>query len=127
MGRQLLEFNGESDPFHLLLGLPSNLVLSCFVKSFNTTPYRFLRREFASTITRVHRHKPVPWGRAYFFLKRWKASLTFVKQDIEEQEISEENGFLYLTSQGLWLKHWLPERIESHSTKKLFFCCKLTQ
>lgn len=87
-GGKLIEVNGEADHVHLLVSLPPNLDLSRFVNNLKTTTSRLLRKEFAAHVNRVYR-KPVLWSRSYCILSCGGASLSVIKQYIEQQAAPE--------------------------------------
>jgi REP element-mobilizing transposase RayT len=51
----LVEFNGESDHFHILMSLPPNLNLSRFVNNLKTTSSRLSAIDFSDHLKRVYR------------------------------------------------------------------------
>ncbi|MDP3535956.1 MAG: IS200/IS605 family transposase [Halomonas sp.] len=64
---ELLEFDGEADHVHLLLGLNPTIQPSKLVYSLKTVTSRLLRAEFAEYLTQFY-WKPVLWSRAYCML-----------------------------------------------------------
>lgn len=83
-GGALMEFNGESDHIHILLTLPPNLDLSRFVNNLKTTTSRLLRRDFADQLICFYQ-KPVLWSRSYCIISCGGASLSVIKQYIQQQ------------------------------------------
>jgi putative transposase len=78
-----MEFNGEADHVHALLSLPTNLDLSRFVNK--TTSSRLVRREYTRQLSRVYR-KPVFWSRSYCIISCGGATLSVLKQYVEQQD-----------------------------------------
>jgi putative transposase len=81
---ELVEFNGESDHVHLLLGLNPKVQLSTFVNNLKTVSSRLIRKEFDRELAKVYR-KPVFWSRTYCILSCGGAPLSVIKQYIEQQ------------------------------------------
>lgn len=82
---ELLEFNGEADHVHLLLGLHPNIMPSKFINNLKTVTSRLMRKEFASHLAEFY-WKPVLWTRAYCLLTTGGATIETIKQYIEKQE-----------------------------------------
>lgn len=87
-GGELIEFNGEPDHVHVLMGLPPNLDLSRFVNNVKTTSSRLIRRDFGEQLRRIY-HKPVFWSRSYCIISCGGAPLSVIKQYVEQQEAPE--------------------------------------
>lgn len=83
-GGKLMEVNGEPDHVHLLVSLPPNLDLSRFVNTLKTTTSRLIRKEFAAEVDRWYR-QPVLWSRSYCLVSCGGASLSVIRQYIEQQ------------------------------------------
>jgi putative transposase len=84
---ELLEFNGEADHVHLLLGLHPNIMPSKFINNLKTVTSRLMRKEFARHLAEFY-WKPVLWTRAYCLLTTGGATFETIKQYIEKQERS---------------------------------------
>ena len=84
-GGELMEFNGEADHVHARVSLPTNLDLSRFVNNLKTTSSRLVRREYARQLSRVYR-KPVFWSRSYCIISCGGATLSVLKQYVEQQD-----------------------------------------
>jgi putative transposase len=80
----LIEFNGEPDHIHLLLGVNPKVAPSVLVNNFKTVSSRLIRKEFATQIGRIYR-KPVFWSRSYCVVSCGGAPLSVLKQYVEGQ------------------------------------------
>lgn len=85
----LIEFNGESDHIHLLLSLNPKVTPSTFVNNLKTVSSRLIRREFSEQLKKVYWKHPVFWSRTYCILTCGGASLSIIKQYIEQQKTPE--------------------------------------
>ena len=83
-GCKLVEFNGERDHVHLLIGMNPKVTPSVFVNNIKTVTSRLIRRDFPNEIKRFYR-KPVFWSRSYCILSCGGAPLSVIKQYIEQQ------------------------------------------
>lgn len=84
-GGELIEFNGEADHVHLLLGSTPKVQLSVLVNNFKTVSSRLIRKEFRNHVNRFY-SKPVFWSRSYCVLSCGGAPLNVLKQYIQAQE-----------------------------------------
>jgi len=85
---ELLEFNGEADHIHLLLGMHPNIMPSKFINNLKTVSSRLLRKEFAEELNK-HYWKPVLWTRAYCLMTTGSATIETIRRYIEKQERPE--------------------------------------
>ena len=83
-GCKLIEFNGEPDHVHLLIGMNPKITPSVFVNNIKTVTSRLIRRDFPHELQRFYR-KPVFWSRSYCILSCGGAPLSVIKQYIEQQ------------------------------------------
>jgi len=83
-GCELVEFNGEADHVHLLVGAHPGITPSRLVNTFKTISSREIRREFAADLAK-HYWKPVLWHRAYCVLSAGGAPLEILKKYIQQQ------------------------------------------
>lgn len=81
----LLEFGGESDHVHLMLGFNPTLQPSKFVNSLKTVTSRRLRKEYKAHLANYY-WKPVLWSRAYCLLTAGGAPLEVLKEYIQNQD-----------------------------------------
>lgn len=79
----LIEFNGEADHVHLLLGLNPRCAPSTVANNFKTVSSRLLRKRYAALRTAYR--QPVLWSRSYFVATVGGAPLSVIKQYIEQQ------------------------------------------
>lgn len=83
---KLIEFGGEKDHVHLLIGIHPSMMPSKFVNNLKTVSSRLIRKEFAEHIKRYY-WKPVLWTRAYCMISAGGAPLEVIKRYIENQEM----------------------------------------
>lgn len=83
---ELLEFNGEADHLHLLLGLNPKVAPSIFVNNLKTVTSRLIRKEFSLYLKNIYWSKPQFWSRTYCILSCGGAPLSVIKQYIEQQK-----------------------------------------
>jgi putative transposase len=81
----LVEFNGESDPVHLLVNFSPGNHIAEFVKILKSTSSRLIRKEFAEQVNKFYR-KPVFWSSSYFVNSRGAVSLDVLKKYIKKQD-----------------------------------------
>ena len=82
---ELLEFGGEADHVHLLLGLNPTVQPSKLINSLKTTSSRLVRKEFGEHLQSYY-WKPVLWSRAYCLLTAGGASLEVLREYINNQD-----------------------------------------
>jgi len=82
---ELIEFGGEADHVHLMLGFNPTLQPSKFVNSLKTVTSRHLRKEYKEHLAQYY-WKPVLWSRAYCLLTAGGAPLEVLKEYIENQD-----------------------------------------
>ena len=83
---ELLEFNGEPDPVHLLLSLNPTVAPSVFVNNLKTVTSRYIHKEFSTQLKQYYWNKPVFWSRSYYIISCGSAPVSVIKQSIEQQE-----------------------------------------
>lgn len=83
-GGQCLEMNGEADHVHMLLEMNPKAAPSVIANNFKTVTSRMLRKEFAEILHKTY-NKPVLWSRSYFVASCGGATLSVIKQYIEQQ------------------------------------------
>jgi putative transposase len=81
----LLEFGGESDHVHLMLGLNPTIEPAKFINSLKTVTSRLIRKQFAEHLSHYY-WKPVLWSRAYCLLTAGGAPLEVLREYIENQD-----------------------------------------
>ncbi len=82
---ELLEFGGEADHVHLLLGLNPTIEPAKFINSLKTVTSRLIRKQFSEHLGRFY-WKPVLWSRAYCLLTAGGAPIEVLREYIENQE-----------------------------------------
>ncbi|MGP5017394.1 IS200/IS605 family transposase [Vreelandella alkaliphila] len=82
---EVLEFGGEADHVHLLLGLNPTIQPSKLVNSLKTVTSRRLRVEFTEHLAQFY-WKPVLWSRAYCLLTAGGAPIEVLRDYIENQD-----------------------------------------
>jgi len=83
-GCELLEFNGETDHVHLLIGSNPKIELSSMVNNLKTVSSRLIRKEFSEHLKPFF-WKPFFWSRSYCIISCGGAPLSIIKQYIEQQ------------------------------------------
>ena len=81
---ELAEFNGEADHVHLLVNFPPKVAVSKLVNSLKGVSSRRMRREFPELARHYHRANKL-WSASYFAGSVGGASLTVLRQYIEQQ------------------------------------------
>jgi len=82
---EILEFGGEADHIHLMLGFNPTIMPSKFINSLKTVTSRLIRKEYAEHMKKYY-WKPVLWSRAYCLLTAGGARLEKLKEYIENQK-----------------------------------------
>lgn len=82
---EVLEFSGEADHVHLLLGLNPTIQPSKLVNSLKTVTSRRLRAEFTEHLAQFY-WQPVLWSRAYCLLTAGGAPIEVLRDYIENQD-----------------------------------------
>ena len=80
----LIEFGGEADHVHLMLGFNPTLQPSKFVNTLKPVTSRKLRKDYKEHLAQFY-WKPVLWSRAYCLLTAGGASLEVLKEYIQNQ------------------------------------------
>ena len=88
-GCELIEFNGEADHVHILMGIHPAIQPSKVVNSMKTVTARRLRKEFAPDLKQHYWNKPVLWSRSYCILSAGGAPLEVLKRYIQDQDTPE--------------------------------------
>ena len=81
----LVEFNGEKDHVHLLINYPPKTSISKLVNSLKGVSSRKLRQDYADAISNFY-YKGVLWSPSYFAGSVGGASISVVRQYIEQQQ-----------------------------------------
>ncbi|MFT2112656.1 IS200/IS605 family transposase, partial [Marinomonas sp. 2405UD68-3] len=81
---ELIEFGGEADHIHLMLGFNPTLQPSKFINNLKTVTSRRIRKEYKSHLDKFY-WKPVLWSRAYCLLTAGGAPLEVLKEYIQNQ------------------------------------------
>src|SRR5712692_1908356 len=79
----LVDTNGEDDHVHLLVEYPPKVALSTLVNSLKGVPSRRLRQQHPDLAARYY--KGVLWSPSYFAASCGGASLSIIRQYIEDQ------------------------------------------
>jgi putative transposase len=83
---ELVEFGGEADHVHLMLGLNPTIEPSKFINSLKTVTSRLIRKEYSEHLSKYY-WKPVLWSRAYCLLTAGGgATLETLKKYIQNQD-----------------------------------------
>ena len=80
----LVEFNGETDHVHLLVGYPPTLAISVLAQRLKGRTAHALRREFTGVCVRA-RMRGHLWSPSYFAVSCGGAPLAIIKQYIAGQ------------------------------------------
>jgi len=82
---ELVEMDGERDHVHLLINYPPKLSISNLVNSLKGVSSRLLRRD-RPDIAQHYYYKGVLWAPSYFAGSCGGASISIIRQYIEQQE-----------------------------------------
>ena len=82
---ELIEFNGEADPVHLLISVNPKTQPSTLVNNLKTVSSRLIRKEFKNHLSKVYWSKPVFWSRSYCIISCGGAPISVLKQYIQHQ------------------------------------------
>jgi len=82
---ELVEMDGERDHVHLLINYPPKLSISNLVNSLKGVSSRLLRRD-CPDIAQHYYYKGVLWTPSYFAGSCGGASISIIRQYIEQQE-----------------------------------------
>ena len=85
----LIEFGGETDHVHLLVGIHPALNISTLINNLKSASSRRMRNQFADYLKRFY-WKPYFWHRAYYVGSVGGASLETVKRYVEAQGVTEK-------------------------------------
>jgi putative transposase len=81
----LREFNGEADHVHLLVNYPPKVPVSALVNSLKGVSARMLRSEYTGRVNRARMNGHF-WSPSYFAASCGGASLSIIRQYIEQQQ-----------------------------------------
>ena len=81
----LVEFNGEKDHVHLLVNYSPKTSLSKLVNSLKGVSSRKLRQDYADAISSIY-YRGVLWSPSYFAGSVGGASISVIRQYIEQQQ-----------------------------------------
>lgn len=81
---ELVEFNGEADHVHVLVGYPPTLAISVLVQRLKGRTAYAVRREFTGACVRARMHGHL-WSPSYFAVSCGGAPLSIIKQYIDGQ------------------------------------------
>ena len=84
VGAELREFNGETDHVHLLVHYPPSLALSVLVNRLKGVSSRRLLQQYPAHVRKYLWGKHF-WSPSYFAASCGGASLSIIKQYIEQQ------------------------------------------
>ena len=85
----LIEFGGEADHVHLLVGIHPALNISVLINNLKSASSRRMRNRFANHLAKFY-WKPYFWHRAYYVGSVGGASLETVKRYVETQGTTEK-------------------------------------
>lgn len=85
----LIEFGGEADHVHLLVGIHPALNLSTLINNLKSASSRRMRNRFTDHLAKFY-WKPYFWHRAYYVGSVGSASLETVKRYVEAQGTKEK-------------------------------------
>ncbi len=85
----LIEFGGEADHVHLLVGIHPALNISTLINNLKSASSRRMRNRFASHLRKFY-WKSYFWHRAYYVGSVGSASLETVKRYVEAQGTKEK-------------------------------------
>lgn len=84
---EIIEMNGESDHFHLLIAYPPKLSISVLVNNLKSVSSRRLRR-LNSHLTKQS-NSGILWSRSYFACSVGGATIETLKEYIENQQVPD--------------------------------------
>ena len=85
----LIEFGGEADHVHLLMGIHPALNISTLINNLKSASSRRMRNRLAQHLAKFY-WKPYCWHRAYYVSSVGRASLDTVKRYVEAQGTKEK-------------------------------------
>jgi putative transposase len=77
-GVEFMEFIGEADHVHLLLGFNPTIEPAKFINSLKTVSSRLVRKQYSEHLNNYY-SKPVMWSRAYCLLSTGDAPVDVLK------------------------------------------------
>ena len=83
---EVLEFGGESDHVHLLIGMNPSTQPSKYINNLKTVTSRYLKKKYVEHLKQFYWGTNAMWSRAYCLITAGGAPLTVLKQYIENQE-----------------------------------------
>lgn len=84
----LIEFGGEADHVHLLIGIHPALNIATLINNLKSASSRRMRNRFSNHLRKFY-WKPYFWHRAYYVGSVGGASLETVKRYVEAQGVVE--------------------------------------
>lgn len=84
---RLLEFNGEPDHVHLLIGYKPDISLSKLIANLKTVSSRLIRRDFPSLSSKYFYNKPYFWTGSYFVASCGGVTVEQLKKYVESQDV----------------------------------------
>lgn len=88
---ELIEFGGEADHVHLLIGIHPALNISVLINNLKTASARRARNRFAAHLAQFY-WKPAFWHRAYYVGSVGGATLETVRAYVENQGTTEHQS-----------------------------------
>ena len=88
---ELIEFGGEADHVHLLIGIHPALNISVLINNLKTASARRARNRFAENLAEFY-WKPAFWHRAYYVGSVGGATLETVRAYVENQGTTEHKS-----------------------------------
>ncbi len=85
----LIEFGGEEDHVHLLVGIHPALNISVLINNLKTASARRIRPRYKEQIEKFY-WKPVFWHRAYYVGSVGSVTLETIKRYVEQQGTKEK-------------------------------------
>lgn len=82
----LVEFNGESDPVHLLVNYPPKIAVSKLINSLKGVSSRKIRQKFPKVRYHWTNKKGALWSPSYFSGSVGGTPIEILKQYIEDQD-----------------------------------------
>ncbi|WP_338139272.1 IS200/IS605 family transposase [Vibrio coralliirubri] len=82
---ELLQFGGEGDHVHLMLGMHPNIEPAKLINSLKTVSSRLIRKEYAEHMAKYY-WKPTLWSRAYCLITAGGAPLEVLEEYIKNQD-----------------------------------------
>jgi len=84
-GVDLIEYNGEADHVHLMLGCHPDITLSKLINNLKTVSSRMIRKGHKAHFSQFYWANPGIWTRSYCLISVGGAPLCVLKQYIQNQ------------------------------------------